>query len=409
MKKNILDTPLSRRLLLQGLAGMALLPACCGIRVSFAAAPGNARFIFIILRGAMDGLAAVIPYGDKNYTAARGSMALPRSAMTPVDNFFALHRSFESFNGLFNAGEAAVVHATATPYRERSHFDAQNVLECGAQRPHGARDGWLNRTLGILEVSTKTPGLAIGQTIPLALQGAVGVGSWSPSGDGLPTDALLIALQEMYSGDAAFETALSQAIGIHAIADESGMAGMRMRGGNARGRENMEHTLGTVGKILADPNGPRIATLEIGGWDTHAQQGLENGALANNFTILDAAFGALKIALGALWPETVVLAATEFGRTVAGNGTGGTDHGTASCALIAGGRINGGKVYTQWPGLDKTQMHQGRDLRPTTDLRQVAKAVLQFHFGLAAADVERHIFPDSTALRPIDGLFKLQR
>lgn len=404
MKRNILDTPLSRRLLLQGLGSMALLPVCGGLRVSFAAAPGEARFVFIILRGAMDGLAAAVPYGDKNYTAARGNMALPKSALVPIDNFFALHKSFESFGGLFKAGEAAIVHAVATPYRERSHFDAQNVLECGAARPHGARDGWLNRALGIMNVPTQTPGLAVGQTIPLALQGNVGVGSWSPAGDGLPPDALLIALQEMYSGDAAFEMALSQAVGIHDIADDGKMGGKRIRGGNLRGRENMENTLKAVGKIISDPNGPRIATLEIGGWDTHAQQGLEGGALANNFATLDAAFGALKQALGPLWAQTVVLAATEFGRTVAGNGTGGTDHGTATCALIAGGKIHGGKVYTQWPGLDKTQLHQGRDLRPTTDLRQVAKAVLQSHLGLAAGDVERHIFPDSGSLRPLDGL-----
>jgi uncharacterized protein (DUF1501 family) len=401
-KKNGIS--LSRRSLLQGLGGLALLPLCADFRVSFAAAPGNARFVFIILRGAMDGLAAVIPYGDKNYAAARGSMALPQSALVPADNFFAFHKSFESFAGLFRAGEAAVVHAVSTPYRERSHFDAQNVLECGAAKPHGARDGWLNRALSVMNVPTKTPGLAVGQTIPLALQGRVGVGSWSPAGDGLPPDALLIALGAMYGGDKDFSSALSQAVGIHDIADDGGMGGRRKRGGNARSRESMESTLQAVGKILSDPNGPRVATLEIGGWDTHAQQGLENGALANNFAALDAAFGALKTALGPLWAQTVVLAATEFGRTVAGNGTSGTDHGTASCALIAGGRVKGGRIYTQWPGLDKAQLHQGRDLRPTTDLRQVAKAVLQSHLGLGAADVERHIFPDSSGLRPLEGL-----
>ncbi|MDP2204942.1 MAG: DUF1501 domain-containing protein [Alphaproteobacteria bacterium] len=404
MTRKMIDTPLSRRLLLQSLGGMALLPLCGGLRVSFAAAPGDARFVFIILRGAMDGLAAAVPYGDKNYAAVRGNMALPKSALVPVDNFFALHKSFESFGGLFKSGEAAVVHAVSTPYRERSHFDAQNVLECGAARPHGARDGWLNRALDVMNVPTTTPGLAVGQTIPLALQGRVDVGSWSPAGDGLPPDALLIALQDMYSGDAAFESALSQAIGIHDIADDGKMGGQRLRGGNARGRAHMESTIKTVGKIIADPNGPRIATLEIGGWDTHAQQGLESGALANNFATLDAAFGALKDALGPFWSQTIVLAATEFGRTVAGNGTGGTDHGTASCALIAGGRVNGGKVYAQWPGLDKTQLHQGRDLHPTTDLRQVAKAVLQSHLGLAAGDVERHIFPESGNVRPLAGL-----
>lgn len=405
MTRKIIDTPLSRRLLLQGLCGAAFLPMMGGMRLSFAAAPGDARFVFIILRGAMDGLAAAVPYGDRYYAQARGGMALPAAALTRLDDFYALHKSFESFAALYQAGEGAIVHAVATPYRERSHFDAQNVLECGAERPNGARDGWLNRALGVMQPATDTPGLAVGQTIPLALQGGVAVGSWSPSGDGLPADALLIALEGMYSGDAAFETALSQAVGLHDIADDGGMGMGKKRGGGGRGREAMETTLAAVGKILSAPNGPRIATIEIGGWDTHAQQGLEQGALANNFAALDGAFGALKKSMGALWGQTVVLAATEFGRTVAGNGTGGTDHGTASCAFIAGGGVKGGKVYGAWPGLDKAQLYQGRDLRPTTDLRQVAKAVLTRHIGLGAGDVERHIFANSTNLRAMDALF----
>lgn len=403
MTDTITQKPLSRRLLLQGLCGLALLPVCGGMRVSFAAGTGDARFVFIILRGAMDGLAAVAPYGDKNYAAARGSMALPVSAMTRLDDFYGLHKSFASFGKLYGAGEAAIVHAVATPYRERSHFDAQNVLECGATRPHGARDGWLNRTLSVMHTAAKTPGLAVGQTIPLALQGDVGVGSYSPSGDGLPPDALLIALEGMYSGDAAFKTALSQAVGIHTIADDGSMG--KVNGG--RGKQAMAQTIQAVGKIIADPKGPRIATIEIGGWDTHAQQGLENGALANNFETLDTAFGALKESLGPLWGQTVVLAATEFGRTVAGNGTGGTDHGTASCALLAGGRVNGGRVYAEWPGLDATQLYQGRDLRPTTDLRQVAKAILRDHLAISMGDIERDIFADSGNLRAVDGLIRV--
>lgn len=403
MTDALTQKPLSRRLLLQGLCGLALLPVCGGMRVSFAAGTGDARFVFIILRGAMDGLAAVAPYGDKYYTGARGSMALPASALTRLDDFYGLHKNFTSFGSLYNAGEAAIVHAVATPYRERSHFDAQNVLECGAARPHGARDGWLNRTLAVMHSTSKTPGLAVGQTIPLALQGDVNVSSYSPSGDGLPPDALLIALQGMYSGDAAFASALSQAVGIHTIADDDGMG--KIKGG--RGKQAMEQTIRAVGKIIADPAGPRIATIEIGGWDTHAQQGTENGALANNFATLDAAFGTLKEALGPLWAQTVVLAATEFGRTVAGNGTGGTDHGTASCALLAGGRVNGGRVYAQWPGLDTAQLYQNRDLRPTTDLRQVAKAVLRDHIGISAGDIERDIFAGSGDLRAIDGLIRV--
>lgn len=394
---------MDRRLFLQSLAGAAAYMALGGFRVSFAAAPGDTRFVMIILRGAMDGLAAVPPYGDKNYVGARGALALPKSAYTPIDNFFGLHKSFEGFKDLFAAKEAAIIHAVATPYRERSHFDAQNVLECGAIKPYGLRDGWLNRALGLIDKRNTTTALAVGQTVPLALQGSEAVASWSPSTKGLPDDALLLTLEKLYAQDDIFHSALSQAVNIHDIADSNG----RMRGnGNMRNRQAMGQTIQSVGKILSDPNGPRIATLEIGGWDTHAQQGTESGVLANNFATLDEAFRGLKTAMGPLWSKTVVLAVTEFGRTVSINGTGGTDHGTASVALVAGGAVNGGRVIGTWPGLDKTQQYQNRDLRPTTDMRQVTKAVLVGHLGLPAGDVERYIFPDSSGARAMDGLIR---
>lgn len=391
-----------RRLFLQSLAGAAAYAVLGGLRVSFAAAPGEARFVLIILRGAMDGLAAVPPYGDKNYAAARGALTLPKSAYTPIDPFFGLHHSFEGFKTLFAAKEAAIIHAVATPYRDRSHFDAQNVLECGAVTPYGLRDGWLNRALEMIDRRNRTAALAVGQTVPLALQGREAVASWSPSAKGLPDDALLLTLEKLYAQDDLFHSALAQAVNIHDIAD----AHKGMRGGTLRNRQAMAQTIRSVGKILSDPKGPRIATLEIGGWDTHAQQGTAQGVLANNFATLDEAFHGLKTAMGPLWAKTVVLAVTEFGRTVSINGTGGTDHGTASVALAAGGALQGGRVIGNWPGLDKTQQYQGRDLRPTTDLRQVTKAVLIRHLGLPAGDVERYIFPDSRDARAMEGLIR---
>lgn len=400
---NTFSKDMPRRFFLQSLLGAAAYTAFGGFRVSFAAAPGDTRFVFIILRGAMDGLAAVPPYGDKSYTNARGALALPKSAYTPIDNFFGLHKSFEGFHDLFQQKEAAVIHAVATPYRERSHFDAQNVLECGAIKPYGLRDGWLNRALGVIDTKNDASALAVGQTVPLALQGAAPVASWTPSAKGLPEDTLLLTLEKLYAEDDIFHSALSQAVSIHDIADSGG----KMRGnGNMRNRQSMAQTIQSVGKILSDPKGPRIATLELGGWDTHAQQGTEGGALANNFATLDEAFKGLKKAMGTLWPQTVVLAVTEFGRTVSVNGTGGTDHGTGSVALIAGGAVLGGRVIGQWPGLDKTQQYQNRDLRPTTDMRQITKAVLTQHLGLPAYDVEKHIFPASHEIRAMDGLIR---
>jgi uncharacterized protein (DUF1501 family) len=405
------NASISRRGLLQGagcLMAAAMLP---DIRVSFAAAPVEQRFIFVILRGAMDGLAAIPPYGDRDYKSARGGIALPSSAYTPLDDFYAAHNSLAGFAELFKNGEAAVIHAVATPYRDRSHFDAQNMLESGATRPNGLRDGWLNRAIALYGRREDSLGLAVGQTIPLALQGDIPVGTWAPSADGLPSDALLISLERLYKKDPVFHTALTQAVDVHNIADDQSGAmekfGQKLAGRRGlQNREAMGKTVSAVAKILSDPSGPRIATIEVGGWDTHAQQGTERGPLANLLGALDNGLKTMKSSLGKNWDKTVILVATEFGRTVSQNGTNGTDHGTASCAFLAGGAVNGGRVYGDWPGLSKRDQHEGRDLRPTTDLRQAAKAVLFDHFGLKDADVERRVFPESGDAPAIEGIIK---
>lgn len=397
----------SRRDFLKSTAAFTAAALFSRFNVAFAATPGEERFVFVILRGAMDGLAAVPAYGDKSYQSARGAIALPHTAFTKIDNFFGLHHSFENFAQLYRSGEGALIHAVATPYRERSHFDAQNVLECGAAQAHGARDGWLNRALALYG-SNKTLGLAVGQTVPLALQGKTSVGTWAPAAEGLPEDTVMIALNKMYANDPVFHATLSQAVDIHDIAD-SALDGEKVKGGNRnlRNRQAMAATARAVGKILADPKGPRIATIEIGGWDTHAQQGLDEGPLSNNFAALDECFKGLKESLGPVWQKTVVMAATEFGRTVQVNGTGGTDHGTASVAFLAGGAVNGGKVVTQWPGLDKTQLYEGRDLQPTLDLRQVGKSILADHLRFDVGSIDRDIFPDSGTIRPLQGIIRI--
>jgi uncharacterized protein (DUF1501 family) len=400
------DIDISRRKVLQGAGCLAAAAAFSGIRVAFAAAPVEERFIFVILRGAMDGLSAIPPYGDRNYASARNGMALPASAYTKVDNFFGVHKNLAAFTAMFKQGEALAVHAVATPYRERSHFDAQNVLESGGTGPHIVNTGWINRALGLYGAEKNRLGLAVGQTIPLALQGDVPVGTWAPSAEGLPDQTMLLALDKLYQHDMLFHTALAQAIDVHNIADEAvGSGGKMMGGGGLRNAGAMMKTVEAVGKILSDRKGPRLCTIEMGGWDTHAQQGVEKGILANNFAALDAGFGAMKTALGPHWKKTVVLVATEFGRTVAQNGTAGTDHGTASCALLLGGAVKGGKVLGKWPGLDKTQLYENRDLQPTTDLRQIAAAVLTQHLRLPAGEVSSHVFAGAN-LPVLEGLIR---
>jgi len=400
---------ITRRQLIACAAGLAAGTMLSGIKVSFAAAPVEQRFIFVILRGAMDGLNAIPPYGDPAYQSARNGIALQPGAYTPLDNYFGAHKSFANFTAMFQQGEAAAVQAVSTPYRDRSHFDAQNVLESGGTQPHGLNDGWLNRALTLFGPRHDSLGLAVGQTIPLMLQGDTPVGTWAPSAQGLPDDTMLLALDKIYQRDPLLHTALAQAVDVHDIADDAmnskGVLGKGV-GNNLKNKDAMQKTVESVGKILSDDKGPRIATIEMTGWDTHAQQGTDSGTLANNFASLDAGFGAMKDSLGEHWKNTVVVAATEFGRTVAQNGTNGTDHGTASCVFLLGGAINGGKVYAQWPGLDKTQLYQNRDLRPTTDLRQIAKAVLTRHLGLPAADIEARVFPDSAAARSLDQIIR---
>jgi len=381
-----------------------------GISVAFADAPVDDRFVFIILRGAMDGLNAIPPYGDASYQSARNGLALSNADYTPLDNFFGAHNNLANFTTMYKAGEAAPIQAVATPYRERSHFDAQNVLESGGVKAYQINDGWLNRALALYGSRGNDLGLAVGQTIPLTLQGKIAVGTWAPSAQGLPDDTLMLSLDKMYQHDALFHTALAQAVDVHNMANDDlgGKDAMKKMGGgkNLQNKDAMAQTASAVGKILSDPHGPRIATIEIGGWDTHAQQGTNKGPLANNLAALDAGFGALKDSLGDHWKKTVVLAATEFGRTVAQNGTAGTDHGTASCAFLLGGAVNGGRVITQWPGLGGNNLYQNRDLAPTTDLRQVAKAVLTEHLHLNNIEVEKNVFPESAQLRPLEGIVR---
>ena len=408
------------------LTGAALLP---NISVAFADAPVEQRFIFYILRGAMDGLSAIPPYGDKNYAASRNGIDLPPAAYTPLNDFFAAHRNLAAFAEMFKNGDAAAIHAVSTPYRDRSHFDAQNVLESGAAQPNRLQDGWLNRTLGLYHARPDGFALSVGQAVPLALQGTYPVSTWAPSAQGLPDSQMLLAYDKLYQNDMLFHTAFVEAVDVHGIAKAAmgGATGLpeggrdysvdgvkldpqKFSGGDdiklVPNKATMSLTMRAVGKIMADPKGPRIATIEQCGWDTHSEQGTDHGMFAIHIDSLNAAFEGLKESLGGQWKNTVILAATEFGRTVAQNGTGGTDHGTASCAFLLGGAVNGGKVYGDWPGLDKTQQQDGRDLRATTDLRAVAKTILRDHLGLPLKDIERDVFAQCPEVKPLDGLIK---
>jgi len=376
-------------------------------RFAFATTPDDARFVLAILRGALDGLALCPPYADRAYRGARASLAIdaPGTAggALKLDGLFGLHPSLERLHASYGRAEAAIVHAVASPYRERSHFDGQDLVETGAAGVGRLRDGWLNRALVPLGGSLGSEtAIAIGQTTPLVLRGTESVTSWAPSRlDGTDEDTLA-RLADLFADDDFFAERLDQALRSQDIAAGLSMGGQRGRRGGGSFADSMSHTA----RFLTAADGPRIAVVESGGWDTHANQGASTGQLANRFRQLDTALDTLRDGLGDAWSKTVVAVVTEFGRTVRVNGTRGTDHGTATAALLVGGAVGGGKVIADWPGLRNRDLYEQRDLAPTTDLRSVFKSVLVMHLGLDAAFVDSVVFPGSRGVTPIDDLVR---
>lgn len=398
-----------RRLVLRG-GMLALATLVAGQpRLSLAALPTDRRLVVVLLRGALDGLAAVPAYADPAYRSLRGSLAMaePGAAGGALDlnGFFGLHPSLTNMYKLYQQKDMTVFHAIASPYRERSHFEAQNLLEVGTDRPHGAPDGWMNRMLSLYGERGRHIGIAFNQTIPMILTGDVPVASWAPGGDEMPDD-FLARLQHVYAHDEAFAMTLSQAVMVDQVASE---VADNTPAGNLRGRlggGGIRQTIATAAKMLKIEDGHRMAVIEAGGWDTHANQGNATGGLATRLSQLDEGLGLLAEELGPVWDRTAVVVMTEFGRTVAENGTRGTDHGTAGAAFLLGGKVNGGYVLTNWPGLDKTRLYQGRDLAPTLDIRSMLKTVLVQHLALPQADVERLVFPHSADAGLIRGLIQ---
>jgi uncharacterized protein (DUF1501 family) len=368
--------------------------------LAFAKADTDARFVLVILRGAADGLAVAPPYGDGNYRKVRGELAMPSpgqdDGINKLDGLFGLHPSLPTVFDEYRRNQALVVHAIASPYRERSHFDGQDVLENGAAEVGILRDGWLNRALGPMGGSLgNEPAIAMAQNTPLVLRGDNSVTSWAPSQLPDAEEGTLRRLQAMYADDEFFSTRLTQALDAQAIAaSEMDMDEMPTRGNETQQIRTMAQA---TARFLNAEDGPRIAVLEAGGWDTHANQGTTTGVLANRLEGLDSGIRTLRDELGDTWSRTIVAVVTEFGRTVAVNGTRGTDHGTAAAAILLGGAVNGGRVIAAWPGLAKSDLYQGRDLQPTADMRSLFKGVLAEHFSLPDTLLNRTVFPGSKA------------
>jgi len=334
-----------------------------------------------------------VPYAEPAYASLRRDLAIDPATAIRLDGMFALHPSLAEFGRLYGAGQALFVHAVASPYRDRSHFDGQNVLETGGLAPYQLHDGWMNRLVGLLPRTGKEP-IAFAPTVPLALRGAAEVTSYAPSALPQPSDDLLQRVQQLYADDAQLHALWSAAMDARAMANTNG---------ERRNQQNPAALGRMAASFLAQPDGPRLAMIETGGWDTHSAQ---NARLAHQLKGLDALVGGLHEGLGEAWNDTVVLVATEFGRTAAANGTGGTDHGTASAALVVGGAVQGGRVLADWPGLAPASLAQGRDLRPTTNLDALIAALAAEAFSLDQPRVARSLFPQMKPGQPLPRLLR---
>lgn len=368
------------------------------------------RLLVVILRGGLDGLSVVAPLGDPAYRSLRETIALEAGGKLPalpLDGFFHLHPAMPQAARLFRERKLSIAHAVATPYRDRSHFDAQDVLESGAPLPGTLRTGWLNRLAAQLpagrRLQTGAKALAVGASTPLILRGPEPVLAWYPSDLQAAPATLFDRMAQVYAHtDPGLARALDRAIETDRMASEAGIGAFDTR--NQAHIQAARSIATGAARFLTQPDGPRVAALSFDGFDTHAHTGGATGRLADLLGALDAALQAFEAELAPVWRDTAIVVTTEFGRAARLNGTLGTDHGNGTIALLAGGAITGGRIVTDWPGLRDNQLYERRDLMPTVDLRAILKGIAVDLLGASEAGLSREVFPGTEHLPPLRGL-----
>ena len=377
------------------------LASLTGPRLSVHAAQTESRFMVIFLRGAMDGLDVVVPYGDPNLRHWRPNLVLPDpgtpNGLSDLGGFWGLHPALPTLHALYAAGDVLPIQCVAGSNRSRSHFEAQDMMEIGADQR--MTSGWLNRIAALLPSNPKCdPAFHIGDNPPLILRGPTSVGAWGPFHPRPRASADYYAnIVAMHSQDPIAGPELADGLRerryIDATLEGVSYAGLPV---------GFPRLARTAAGLLAAPDGPRLAELDLDGWDTHGGQ---RWRLIEPLRALDTGIAVLRAGLAEVWDHTAILVLTEFGRTVRVNGSGGTDHGTGTAAFLIGGAIAGGRVLADWPGLGRGQLFEDRDLQPTLDIRAVAKGVLGRHLALSAEGLAT-VFPNSEGIAPKAGLLR---
>ena len=432
---------LNRRTALLAASGLGLSVTFLGRQV-FAASEGamaRRKLVVFVCRGAMDGLSVSPPIGDTDYASLRGDIAIPGfgqpNGALKLDETFGLHPKLATVHALALKGQARIAPAVATPDRARSHFEAQDVLETGVPETDNTGSGWLNRAMEALSATRKVDAMSVGAQAPLILRGRLQAASWSPGGYKDRDARLPTILTDLYAGDPLLSAALASGLETEAMARIATAApaadpitsalilanppamssDAAMQAGTASPQASVAQygeqaidaarKIGvTLAKFMTEPNGPQIAAVSLDGFDTHANQGAADGQLANRLRGLDAVLDGLSTGLGPEWNNTVVVVATEFGRTARINGTKGTDHGTASTALVLGGGLKRGGLIGDWPSLQQAKLFENRDTAPTMDMRALFKGVLAEQLGVDRRALDTTVFPNSAAIAPAVGI-----
>ena len=348
----------------------------------------DGRLIVINLEGGMDGLCAVPPLGDTALRSARRDLLINDNLS--LNPFFGLHPSLKSFGEMLANDEATVIHATAFPYTKRSHFEGQNIVETGVVTPFSSKTGWLGRAMELAGVG----GRSLSLDTPLLVRGDMAVEAYYPSnmrGSAVPNMEILEVLKSIYEGDALETTEVLQ----------QQLAALR----NAPRVRDPEGLATFAGKKMQEAHGPKVAVIRVNQFDTHANQGTEEGLQAEQLEVVDNVFAALKSGLGKMWNSTVVMTVTEFGRTLGQNGSAGTDHGYGSACMIAGGLLENAGIVSDWPGLKSNNLYEGRDLLATIDMRSVCAACLEATFGLEHDEITEDVFSDKAIKRIYNEIF----